>query len=124
MMADTVFVTFSRKLLWTRFFSFERLPPLVWVFHGRFLIMFHSLSVGNSPWRLVLRGCAIAVVAACLGLPGCCRNLNLRGENFKDNNLATQARGLRQAAATEKQKDEAPWAITNRGREIEKDLGK
>jgi hypothetical protein len=86
--------------------------------------MFRSLSVGNSLLRSVYKGCAMTAVIACLGLPGCCRNLNLRGENFEGNNLATQARGLRQATSTEKQKDEAPWAITNRGREIEKDLGK
>jgi hypothetical protein len=69
--------------------------------------------------RLLGRWGCTAALLACLGLPGCCcRTANLRGENFADDGLASQARSMRKPDGNTQ-----PWAITNRGRQIEKDVG-
>jgi hypothetical protein len=86
----------------------------------RVSVMVHFSCFGDIPRRLG-RWASVATVVACLGLPGCCHNnLDLRGEKFPESPLAAQARALRQNDS--KTKSEAPWAITNKGQQIEEDL--
>jgi hypothetical protein len=80
------------------------------------IIMLHLLSMITSLLR-PRRG-AWLLLAAVVLLSGCCSPPNLRGDNFADDSLASQARGRRQT-----DKDNETWGVTTKGRQIEKDLG-
>jgi hypothetical protein len=80
--------------------------------------MFGWFSAGKMVSRL-LRCLGIAAVIACLGLSGCCGNFNsLRGENFRDDELASQGRRLR----TPDRRNEL-FGVTNKAQQIERDVG-
>lgn len=60
----------------------------------------------------------LAVLVVCLGLSAGCAESNLRGDNFHDNALSSQARTARTA-----DKNNEIWGVTNKAQQIEKDLG-
>jgi hypothetical protein len=63
------------------------------------------------------RLCCLAILVASLGMSGC-ESLNLRGERFADTELSNFARQIRQADGLG-----SSDAFTNRGRQIDQDLG-
>lgn len=65
----------------------------------------------NRLWRW------IAVAILCLGVAGCAK-LNLRGESYNEDNVSGMWRHLRPADP----KADA-WGVSNKARQIEKDLG-
>lgn len=62
-------------------------------------------------------GAAVALVA-CLGLSGGCQSSNLRGDNFQDDSLASQARQMRPH-----DRNNELFGVTNKAQQIEKDVG-
>ena len=59
-----------------------------------------------------------AALVACLGLSGGCQNSNLRGDNFQDDSLASQARQMRPH-----DRNNELFGVTNKAQQIEKDVG-
>ena len=79
----------------------------------RYLIRF----VAGTLSRLGRLGCSAALFA-CLGLSGGCEKCNLRGDNFQDDTLASQARQMRSH-----DRNNELFGVTNKAQQIEKDVG-
>ena len=79
--------------------------------------MFRFFSSNGMLRWLGRWGCAAALLA-CLGLSGCCKTVNLRGENFADNGLADQCRSYRSP-----DKNNEVFGASNKAIQIERDLG-
>ena len=69
-----------------------------------------TLRRGIGPW-------ALAATVACLGLSGCA-NLNLRGEKFREEEMSSLARQLRQVNGQGQS-----FAFSNKARQIDQNLG-
>ena len=77
-----------------------------------------SHPVSNPPNRFHIgRWCWTAATVICLGLSGCA-NVDLRGEGFERNELSNFCRQVRPSDGS----IEAS-AVTNKGLQIERDLG-
>jgi len=80
------------------------------------LTMFSSLTTLVGRPRLG-RWVLIFPLLACLSFSGCCR-LDLRGEGFADDDLASYAGKMRP-----RDENNEPFSFSNKGRQIESNLG-
>lgn len=60
----------------------------------------------------------LMLVIVCLGVAGCCKGWNLRGDGFADDDLARMPQQMRP-----KEPDGQPYGFSNKARQIESNLG-
>jgi hypothetical protein len=112
----SIIAQFLKKLLFTRIAICATLPPL-------FTPLIYLHTVMDTFLRKLSGNCPVAwkaglAAVVCLGLTGCARIHDLRGEGFHDNSMGQ----IIKESQPEQKKPKEFWSFSNKARDIESDF--